>query len=505
MTVQRNFCRSQGRDLLVDLRHRNHPPSGANPPASAGLNAPLHRGGASSWEVPAFSRWRDVQEDDRLPRPARHPAAGCSAISTAPGSSPLQPARSRHHRRAFRGADLKPGEMVVVTGKRHREPFPVRPQKSRFCIFEYVYFCPARILRSKVAMSTTCARRSAAEAGAREPRRSRYRWCRGPTQAPPSAIALRRPPHSFELGHHPQPLCRAYLHPADGCHSSHGRAAQAPMPTARCSRARGSSWSTIIHRARDDQPEDRADGSRTPGASRSPHAHRLAADARLLLLWRRHARDGKAAGQPHDDSEESAKFIRVDSLGFLTIAGPSTGAVGNDLHPRAPNDRPPYCAACFTRDHPTGLTAFRRARTMCAPCPVPGGQRLRQASRHRVQPARIPAHDQPDAAPDAPRWRASPRAHAAGTSRVPTGPLPVQPRRRCRAASGFFRATAGSRQAARAMAVTVARVATTRVAALGCTSARRPSRFRPFPRVARSKPRPCSPPLWWRCKGRPQQ
>ena len=36
--------------------------------------------------------------------------------------------------------DLKPGEMVVVTSKGMESLFPFEPQKSRFCIFEYVYF-----------------------------------------------------------------------------------------------------------------------------------------------------------------------------------------------------------------------------------------------------------------------------------------------------------------------------------------------------------------------------
>jgi hypothetical protein len=36
--------------------------------------------------------------------------------------------------------DIKPGEMVTVTSKGIESSFPFEPQKSRFCIFEYVYF-----------------------------------------------------------------------------------------------------------------------------------------------------------------------------------------------------------------------------------------------------------------------------------------------------------------------------------------------------------------------------
>src|SRR5690606_33086668 len=36
--------------------------------------------------------------------------------------------------------DIKPGEMVVITSKGVESLFPFEPQKTRFCIFEYVYF-----------------------------------------------------------------------------------------------------------------------------------------------------------------------------------------------------------------------------------------------------------------------------------------------------------------------------------------------------------------------------
>jgi amidophosphoribosyltransferase len=36
--------------------------------------------------------------------------------------------------------DIKPGEMVVITKDGIESHFPFRPQKSRFCVFEYIYF-----------------------------------------------------------------------------------------------------------------------------------------------------------------------------------------------------------------------------------------------------------------------------------------------------------------------------------------------------------------------------
>jgi amidophosphoribosyltransferase len=46
-----------------------------------------------------------------------------------------------------------------------------------------------------------------------------------------------------------------------------------------------------------------------------------------------------------------AEFIRVDSLGFLSIDG-LYRAVGEA---RRENDQPQFCDACFTTDYPTRL------------------------------------------------------------------------------------------------------------------------------------------------------
>ena len=50
--------------------------------------------------------------------------------------------------------------------------------------------------------------------------------------------------------------------------------------------------------------------------------------------------------------EDMADFIRVDSLGFLTIDGlyRAVGEAARD------NDAPQFCDACFTREYPTSLT-----------------------------------------------------------------------------------------------------------------------------------------------------
>ena len=74
-----------------------------------------------------------------VPRPARHPAAGArrSRRRLDPG---LRDLRARHHRRALRARHRSPARWWSSPPRASRACFPFEPQKSRFCIFEYVYF-----------------------------------------------------------------------------------------------------------------------------------------------------------------------------------------------------------------------------------------------------------------------------------------------------------------------------------------------------------------------------
>jgi amidophosphoribosyltransferase len=55
--------------------------------------------------------------------------------------------------------------------------------------------------------------------------------------------------------------------------------------------------------------------------------------------------------------EEMADFIRVDSLGFLSIDGlyRAVGEPGRD------STQPQFCDACFTGDYPTKLADFEHS------------------------------------------------------------------------------------------------------------------------------------------------
>ena len=62
--------------------------------------------------------------------------------------------------------------------------------------------------------------------------------------------------------------------------------------------------------------------------------------------------NAEAAGLAHDRSRRWREFIRVDSLGFLSIDG-LYRAVGETARN---NETPQFCDACFTGEYPTRLT-----------------------------------------------------------------------------------------------------------------------------------------------------
>ena len=156
--------------------------------------------------------------------------------------------------------DLKPGEMVVVTSRGIESLFPFEPQKSRFCIFEYVYF--ARPDSSVEGRNVYAIRKKIGAELALE----------SPVEAdivvpvPDFGHAgghrlLAAGWHSLRARHHPQPLCRPHLHPARQFHPPHGRQAEAQRQPAH-HRGQAGGAGRQFDRARHDQPEDRADGAR---------------------------------------------------------------------------------------------------------------------------------------------------------------------------------------------------------------------------------------------------
>ncbi len=72
----------------------------------------------------------------------------------------------------------------------------------------------------------------------------------------------------------------------------------------------------------------------------------------VLLLRRRHAGERRSCSPRACRSRRWREFIRVDSLGFLSIDG-LYRAVGEAARN---NETPQFCDACFTGEYPTRLT-----------------------------------------------------------------------------------------------------------------------------------------------------
>ena len=168
-------------------------------------------------------------------------------------------------------------------------PFPARAASP--CVFEYVYFArPDSIMHGRSIYET---RQRFGRVLAREQPVEADLICPVPDGGNPAALgyseALR---HPVRLRHHPQPLCRSHLHPADADRPPALHLAQARRQQADPRRqARGAG--RRLDRARQHLAEDRADGARRR-RGRNPFPRRLPADQAPGLLRHRHAIQGRA-------------------------------------------------------------------------------------------------------------------------------------------------------------------------------------------------------------------
>ncbi|MDQ0315607.1 amidophosphoribosyltransferase [Amorphus orientalis] len=251
--------------------------------------------------------------------------------------------------------NIEPGEIVVITEKGIESLKPFGENPARFCVFEYVYFArPDSIVSNKNVydvrkqIGAELARESPVEADIVVP---------VPDSGTPAAIGFAQAAGiPFDLGiirnHY---VGRTFIQPTDairhmGVRLKHN-ANREVLEGKRIilvddSIVRGTTSLKIVEMVREAGAAEVHMRIASPPTTDScfygvdtPEKSKLIA-ARMSL-------------------EELARYIKVDSLAFLSIDG-LYRAAGEDARR---NDRPQFCDACFTGDYPTRLTDHQENRT----------------------------------------------------------------------------------------------------------------------------------------------
>lgn len=244
--------------------------------------------------------------------------------------------------------DVEPGEIVEITDNGLRSIKPFKPQKSRFCIFEHVYFArPDSIVEGtsvydvRKNIGRELARESSVDADVVVPI---------PDSGVPSALGYAEESKiPFELGiirnHY---VGRTFIEPTDqirhlGVKLKHnanpGKLKGKRVILVDDSIVRGTTSTKIVDLVRQAGAAEVHMRITSP-PTMNPCFYGVDTPSKDKLMAANH------------DIESMAKIIGVDSLAFVTIDGlyRATGLPGRD------NDDPAFCDACFTGDYPIKLT-----------------------------------------------------------------------------------------------------------------------------------------------------
>lgn len=244
--------------------------------------------------------------------------------------------------------DIEPGELVVITEDGLHSLRPFTPQKSRFCIFEYVYFArPDSIVEGvnvyevRKRIGAELARESGVEADLVIP---------VPDSGTPAAIGYAQAANiPFELGiirnHY---VGRTFIEPSDHIrhlgvklkHNANGKMLEGRrVVLVDDSIVRGTTSVKIVQMVRDAGAREVHMRIASPPTTNSCYYGVDTPEKSKLLASRMSV-------------EEMAAHIKVDSLAFLTIDG-LYRAVGEEGRV---SGSPQYCDACFSGEYPTRLT-----------------------------------------------------------------------------------------------------------------------------------------------------
>lgn len=249
--------------------------------------------------------------------------------------------------------DLKPGEMVIITSKGIESLFPFEPVKPRFCIFEYVYF--ARPDSSVEGRNVYDVRKRIGMELAIENPVDADIVVPVPDSGTPAAIGFSQQTGlPFELGiirnHY---VGRTFIQPSDSIrhmgvklkHNANRRMIEGKrVVLVDDSIVRGTTSQKIVQMVRE-------------AGAREVHMRIASPPTRSSCFYGVDTPETAKLLASRMSIEEMADFIRVDSLGFLSIDGlyRAVGEARRDM------EHPQFCDACFTADYPTRLADFEGA------------------------------------------------------------------------------------------------------------------------------------------------
>jgi amidophosphoribosyltransferase len=244
--------------------------------------------------------------------------------------------------------DIKAGEVVVITGNGVESHFPFEIKASRFCIFEYVYFARPdsnldgrNVYEVRKRIGEELAAESACDADLVVP---------VPDSGVPAAIGFSQASGiPFELGiirnHY---VGRTFIQPTAAIRHMGVKLKHNPnrkmiegkrIVLVDDSIVRGTTSQKIVQLMRDAGAKEVHMRIASP-PTMSPCYYGVDTPEKAKLLASRMS------------IEEMADFIKVDSLGFLSIDGLYRAV----REPKRNNECPQFCDACFTGEYPTHLT-----------------------------------------------------------------------------------------------------------------------------------------------------
>jgi len=244
--------------------------------------------------------------------------------------------------------EIQPGEMVVVTARGVESLFPFEPAKPRFCVFEYVYFArPDSVIEGRNVyavrkqIGVELAREHPVEADIVVP---------VPDSGVPAAIGYAQEAGlPFELGiirnHY---VGRTFIQPTDSIrhmgvklkhNANRGMLDGKRVVLVDDSIVRGTTSQKIVQMVRD-------------AGAREVHMRIASPPTRASCYYGVDTPETAKLLASRMSIKEMAGFIRVDSLGFLSIDGlyRAAGAPGRNA------EAPQFCDACFSAEYPTRLT-----------------------------------------------------------------------------------------------------------------------------------------------------